>query len=81
MQEQEDKSKKKKATELVVEVERTQKYLNNLSMLERSASTPEIIREEVLHSNPWKDPQQCEVTTLREGKNKNGKRNPKTQIR
>jgi hypothetical protein len=27
-----------------------------------------------------KDPQQCEVTTLREDKNKNGKRNPETQI-
>jgi hypothetical protein len=25
-------------------------------------------------------PQQCEVTTLREYKNKNGKRNPETQI-
>jgi hypothetical protein len=27
-----------------------------------------------------KDPQQCEVATLRENKNENGKRNPKTQI-
>jgi hypothetical protein len=30
--------------------------------------------------NPLKEPQQCEVTTLREDKNKNGKRNPETQI-
>jgi hypothetical protein len=27
-----------------------------------------------------KDPQQCKVTTLRDDKNKNGKRNPETQI-
>jgi hypothetical protein len=27
-----------------------------------------------------KDPQQCEVTMLREDKNKNGKRDPMTQI-
>jgi hypothetical protein len=80
MQEQEDKSKQQKALELVVEVERTQQGLNNLSMPERSASTLEIIREEVLHLNPLKDPQQCEVTMLREDKNKNGKRNPETRI-
>jgi hypothetical protein len=29
---------------------------------------------------PLEDPQQCEVTTLREDKNKNGKRNPEIQI-
>jgi hypothetical protein len=49
-------------------------------MQERSAFTPEIVREEVLPLNPLEDPQQCEVTTLREDKNKNGKRNPETQI-
>jgi hypothetical protein len=27
-----------------------------------------------------KDPQKCEVTILRENKNKNGKRNPMTQV-
>jgi hypothetical protein len=80
MQEQEDKLKQQRARELAVEVERTQEGLKNLSMQERSASTPEIVREEVLHLNPLKDPQQCEVTTLREDKNKNGKRNPETQI-
>jgi hypothetical protein len=30
--------------------------------------------------NPLKYPQQCEVTMIRENKNKNGKRNPETQI-
>jgi hypothetical protein len=29
---------------------------------------------------PLKDPQKCEVTTLREDKEKNGKRNIETQI-
>jgi hypothetical protein len=49
-------------------------------MQDRRAPTPEIVREEVSHLDPLKDPQQCEVTTLREDKNKNGKRNPVTQI-
>jgi hypothetical protein len=49
-------------------------------MQERSASTPEIVREEVLPLNTLKDPQQCEFTMLREDKNKNGKRNLETQI-
>lgn len=49
-------------------------------MQERRAPTPEEVREEVLHSNPLKDPQQCEVPLQGENKNKNGKRNPKTQI-
>jgi hypothetical protein len=49
-------------------------------MQERREPTPEVIREEVFHLNPLKDPQQCEVTMLREYKNKNGKRNPVTQI-
>jgi hypothetical protein len=39
IQEQEDKSKQQRARELVVEVERTQEGLKNLSMQERSAST------------------------------------------
>jgi GTPase Era involved in 16S rRNA processing len=49
-------------------------------MQEISAFTQEIVREEVLPSNPLEDPQQYEVTTLREDKNKNGKRNIETQI-
>ena len=73
--------KQQRTRELAFEVERTQKGLKNLTMQERRETTPEIIREEVLHSNPLKYPQQCEVTTLREDKNENGKRNPRTQIK
>jgi hypothetical protein len=54
--------------------------LKNLPMQERSISTPKVIREAVLHSNPLKDPQQCKVTLLRENKNENGKRKLETQI-
>jgi hypothetical protein len=57
-----------------------QEGLKNLSMQESREPTPEIVREEVLPSNPVKDPQQCEVTMPRGDKNKNGKRNPETQI-
>jgi hypothetical protein len=57
-----------------------QEGLKNLSMQERREPTLETIREEVLPSNLVKDPQQCEVTTLREDKNKNGKRNTETRI-
>ena len=49
-------------------------------MQKRRTPTPETIREEVLPSNPVKDPQHCEVTMLRKYKNKNGKRNSETQI-
>ena len=49
-------------------------------MQERSAFTPEIVREDVLPLNPLKDPQQCEVTKLREDKNKNGNMNLVNQI-
>jgi hypothetical protein len=49
-------------------------------MLERRAPTPKIVREEVSHLNPLKDPQRCEVTMIREYTNNNGKRNPETQI-
>jgi hypothetical protein len=49
-------------------------------MHERRVSTPEIIREEVFHLNPLKDPQQREFTMLIEDKSKNGKRNPTTEI-
>jgi hypothetical protein len=47
-------------------------------MHERRVPTPEVVREEVLHSNPLKYPQQDEVTLLGEDKNTNGKRNPET---
>jgi hypothetical protein len=72
--------KKLRARELDVEVERTREGLKNLSMQERRETTPKVIREEVFHLNPLKDPQQCKFTMLRADKNKNGKRNPATQI-
>jgi hypothetical protein len=72
IEEHEDKLKLLMARDLVVEVERMQEGLKNLSMQESRAPTPE--REEVLPSNPVKYPQQCEVTMPREDKNKNGKR-------
>jgi hypothetical protein len=80
IEEQENKSKQQRARELAIEAGRTQESLKNLSIQERSAFTPEIVREEVLPLKPLEDPQQCEVTTLREEKNKNGKTNPETQI-
>jgi hypothetical protein len=80
IEEQEDKSKQLRARDLVVEVERTQEGLKNLSMQESRAPSPEIVREEVLSSNLVKYPQQCEVTMPRGDKNKNGNRNPETQI-
>jgi hypothetical protein len=45
-------------------------------MKERSAFTHEI----VLPLKPLEDHQQCKVTTLREEKNMNGKRNLENQI-
>jgi hypothetical protein len=36
-----------------------------------------VVREGILTLNPLKAHQQCEVTTLEEDTNKNGKRNPK----
>jgi hypothetical protein len=80
IEEQENKSKQQWTRELAVEVERTEESLKNLSMQERNVSTQEIVREDVLHLNPLKDPQQCEVVTLREDKNKYGNRNPTNQI-
>ena len=55
-----------------------QKYSKDLSMQERSISTQELLRGGILTSNPLRAQQQCEVTTLGEDKNKNGKRIPKT---
>jgi hypothetical protein len=43
-------------------------------------STQDLVRKEVLSSNPLKEHQQCEATRLRESKNKNGKRNLETRI-
>jgi hypothetical protein len=43
---------------------------------ESRTRTPE--REEVLPSNPTKEPQHCEVTMPRGDKNDNGKRKPVT---
>jgi hypothetical protein len=55
IEEHEDKSKQLRAKDLVVEVERTQEDLKHLSIQESREPTPE--REEVLPSNPMKDPQ------------------------
>jgi hypothetical protein len=47
-------------------------------MQERRIPTQELLREGMLTSKPLKEHQQCEVTTLGEDKNKNGKRIPET---
>jgi hypothetical protein len=60
IQEQEDKLKQQKD----VEVERMQEGLHNLSMQERRVPIPKEVREDVLHSNSLKDPQQCEVPLI-----------------
>jgi hypothetical protein len=57
IEEHEDKSKKLRARDLAVEVERMKEGLKNPSMQESRAPTLEIVREEVLPSNPVKDPQ------------------------
>jgi hypothetical protein len=57
IEEREDKSKQPRARDLAVEAARTQESFKTLSMQERRAPTPEIVREEVLHLNPLKDPQ------------------------
>jgi hypothetical protein len=80
IEEWEDNSKQLRARNLVVEVEITQEDLENLSIQKSRESTPETVREEVLPSNPVKDPQLCEVTMPRGDKNKTGKRNHETQI-
>jgi hypothetical protein len=56
IEEQEAKSKQLRARELVVEVERMQEGLKNLSMHERREPTPEVIREEVLPLKPCERP-------------------------
>jgi hypothetical protein len=47
-------------------------------MQEIRINTLELIRRKILPSTPLKEHQQCEVTMLREYKNKNGKRNLET---
>ena len=47
-------------------------------MQEESIPIQEVVREGILTLNPLKAHQQCEVTTLEEDTNKNGKRNPET---
>jgi hypothetical protein len=53
-----------------------QEGLKDLSIKERSMSTQEVLRKWILTSDPLKAHQQCEVTTLGEYTNKNGKRIP-----
>jgi hypothetical protein len=57
-----------------------QEGLKNQSMQERRILTLELIREEVLPLNHLKYHQHRKVTMIRKDKNKNGKRNPETQI-
>jgi hypothetical protein len=80
IEEQEDKPKQQRARELDVEVEIMQEDLKNLPMQEIRIPTMELMREEILPSNPLKEHQQREVTMLRKDKNKTGKRNLGTQI-
>jgi hypothetical protein len=54
IQEQDDKSKKLRAGDLF---EKMQEGLKNLSRQEIQEPTSETVREEVLPSNPLKDPQ------------------------
>jgi hypothetical protein len=80
IEEREVESKQQNEREVVVNFERAQEGLKDLSMQEESMSTQDLVRKEVLSLNPLKEHQQREVTTLRTDKNKNGKRNPETQI-
>jgi hypothetical protein len=73
IEERGDESKQQKVGELVFKVERMQEYLNDLSMQEISISTKEVLRGGILTLDPLREQQQCEVTTLGEDKNKNGK--------
>jgi hypothetical protein len=63
-----------KAIKLVVKVERMLEGLKDLYMKERRIPTQELLRKGILNSYPLRVHQQCEVTTLAEDKNKNGKR-------
>jgi hypothetical protein len=61
-----------------VEVERIREDLQYMSVQESRAPTLE--KEEVLLSNPSKEPQRCKVPMPRGDKNNNGKRKPVTRI-
>jgi hypothetical protein len=78
IEEQEDKSKQLRTRDWVVEAEKMQEDLKNLSIQESRAPTPD--RKEVLPLNPMTESHQCEVTMLSTDKNQNGKRNTKMQI-
>jgi hypothetical protein len=78
LEEREVELKQQNEREVVVEVERAQEGLKDLSMQEESMSTQDLVRKEVLPLNPLKEHQQREVIMLREYKNKNGKRNIET---
>jgi hypothetical protein len=75
IEEREVKSKKQKEREIIVEIERMQEGLRDLSMQEESKYTQEVVRERILILNPLEVHCQCEVSTIGETKNKNGKRN------
>ena len=77
IEEQEDKLKQQRARELAVKVERMQEGLKYLSVQERSVATPKIVREGTLTSESVRAHQQCEVLSLGDNKNTNGKRIPK----
>jgi hypothetical protein len=49
-------------------------------MQERRIPTMELMREEILPSNPLKEHQQRKVTMLIKDNNKNGQRNSETRI-
>jgi len=78
IEEQEGKSKKLRTRDRVVEAEKTQENLKNLSIQE--SRRPTLDRKEVLPLKPMIESHQCEVTMLSTDKNQNGKRNTKTQI-
>ena len=66
-----------KEKELAIKVERMQEVLKDLSILERSISTQEVLRKGILILDPLRAHQQCKATSLGGDKNKNGKRIPK----
>jgi hypothetical protein len=80
VEEREVESKQQNEREVDINFEREQEGLKDLSMQEESMSTQDLVRKEVLPLNSLKEYHQCKVTMLRKDKNKNGKKNPETQI-
>jgi hypothetical protein len=78
LEEQEDQSKLLRNRYMDVKFEITQEDWKHLYVQE--SREPTLEREEVLPSNPMKEPPQCEVTMPRGDKNNNGKRKPVTWI-